>query len=353
MKYLGREYTKPELMAYAGNIRQIIGAERLQSIEGNADGARLIHVYNGSGMEFVLIESRCLDRLSMSYKGIPLNFLSKNGLFYPLRYLPTDADDTLKHLTGGMFYTCGMSNVGWECVDDGKKQVNHGRIKAMSASNVAVQGRWKGDDYEIEISSEMRETSLFDENISLRRTIRTSLGKPVVHIRDEIENESFEPQPFMYMYHLNLGFPFVDQETQVLTSAADISVRDPETKCFIDQYQRMDPPETPGREICLMHNFYKKGNVINGAINRRLNLGLYIKQNTEVMPFMHQWKTNIAGTYALGMEPANCHCEGRIRERELYQTLQTIKPFEKVVVDIELGIIEGTELLDQFERNMS
>lgn len=352
VKYLNREYTKSELMAYAGNIRQIIGAERLQLAEGNADGARLIRVYNGSGMEFFLVESRCLDMLSMTYKGIPMNFLSKNGLFYPLRYLPTDADDTLKHLAGGMFYTCGTANVGWECVDDGKKQVNHGRIKAMSATNVAVQGRWTEDDYEIEISGEIRETSLFDENMVLRRTIRTSLGKPVVHIRDEIENESFATQPFMYMYHLNLGFPFVDRETRVFTSPAEISVRDPETERFISQYQQMDAPESPGREICLMHAFREKGVVVNGAVNRRLGLGFYVRQNTETMPFLHQWKTNIAGTYAMGMEPANCHCEGRIREREVYHTLRSLKPFEKVVVEIELGILEGSEELDAFEQAM-
>lgn len=353
LKYLNRDYSKSELMAYVGNIRQIIGAERLQLAEGNADGARLIRVYNGSGMEFFLVESRCLDMLSMTYKGIPMNFLSKNGLFYPLRYLPTGAEDTLKHLTGGMFYTCGTANVGWECVDEGRAQVNHGRIKAMSATNVAVQGRWTADDYEIEISGEIRETSLFDENISLWRTIRTSLGKPVVHIRDEIENESFTIQPFMYMYHLNLGFPFIDKDTQVLTSPAEISVRGPETECFIPQYRQMDAPETPGREICLMHAFHKKGIVVNGAVNRRLGLGFYIRQNTEVMPFLHQWKTNIAGTYAMGMEPANCHCEGRVREREVYQSLRSLKPFEKTVVEIELGILEGSAELDAFEASMS
>ena len=350
MRYLGREYSKEELMAYVGNIRQLIGAERIQCAEGNADGARMIRVYNGSGLEFLVVESRCMDMLSMTYKGIPLNFLSKNGLVSPLRFLPTDAEDTLKHLTGGMFYTCGAANVGWECVDDGKRQVNHGRMKAMAASNTSVRGFWTDDDYEIEIRGEMRETSLFGENIALRRCIRTSFGRPSVIITDVIENESFAPQPFMYMYHMNLGFPLVDRETEILTAKADITVRDPETEPLICEYQKMDGPEHPGREVCLTHCFEKKGQVVNGAINRRLGLGFYVKQNTDTMPFLHEWKTNIAGTYALGMEPANCHCEGRVREREVYHTLRTLSPFEKITVEIEIGILDGQEQLEAFEK---
>lgn len=348
MRYLGREYSKKELMAYTGNIRQLIGAERLQYAEGNADGARLIRVYNGSGLEFLVTESRCMDMLSMTYKGIPINFLSKNGLVSPLRFLPADAEDTLKHLTGGMFYTCGTSNVGWECVDDNKRQVNHGRIKAMSASNTSARGFWTEDDYVIELQGEMRETSLFDENIALRRCIRTSFGEPALYITDVIENESYKPQPFMYMYHVNLGFPLVDSETEILISGADITVRDPETEPLICEYQKMDKPEHPGREVCLTHRFKKKGQVISGAINRRLGLGFYIRQNTDVMPYLHEWKTNIAGTYALGLEPANCHCEGRVREREVYRTLRTLSPFEKVTVEIEIGILEGQEQLEKF-----
>lgn len=353
MFYQGREYTKRALMAYVGNIRQLVGVERLRIAEGNADGAALIRVYNGSGMEFTLVESRCLDMLSMTYRGMPLNFLSKNGLVFPLRYQPFDADDTLKYLTGGMFYTCGAANVGWECTEDGRRLSNHGRMKAMSATNVVAGGYWQKDDYYIEVRGEMRETSLFAENIALRRTIRTDFGKPVVRIVDEIENEGLAPQPLMYMYHMNLGFPLIDREARVWTRPARISVRDAEMEPLIPQYRSMDAPEHPGREVCLMHDFLEKGEVVNGVVNRRLGLGFYIRQNTCVMPFMHQWKTNIAGTYALGLEPANCHCEGRVREREVYDTLQTLPPFGKVTVELELGILEGEEELDRFERSFA
>lgn len=348
MRYLGRDYTKREMLAYAGNIDQLAGATRLRLDEGNGDGARLIRVRNGSGLEFTLVESRCLDMLDMTYRGIPLNFLSKNGLVHPLRYLPQGGQDAQKYLAGGLFYTCGTANVGWECVDGGVQQVCHGRIKAMSAVNTAARAGWVGDDYEIEVRGEMRETALFAENVSLTRICRTNFGESVVRLTDIIENEGFGEQPFMYMYHLNLGFPLIDGDAAVFTRPAAISCRDPETQRFIPEYRSVDRPEYPGREVCLMHDFHEKGAVTTGVVNRRLGIGFYVRQDTRVMPFLHQWKTNIAGAYALGLEPANCHVEGRVREREVYGTLRTLKPFEKVRIDIELGVVEGAAL-DAFE----
>lgn len=339
MEVFGRNYTKKELLSYVGNMDQIAGVTRKKIQEGNGDGIRVMEVRNASGLEFSVMESRCMDIASMSYKGIPLNFLSKNGLVYPLRYLPPSSEDTLRHLCGGLFYTCGTQNVGYECVDQGEHLVCHGRIKAMSAAKTGAAAEWKAGDYEINISGEVRETSLFGENIVLRRKMRTSLGKPTLYITDEIENEGFEERPFMYMYHLNLGFPFVNEHTYIETEAATLGCRDAWAKPYMKDYEDMDRPEYPGREICLVHEFKEKKEVVTYAWNPEFKFGFYIKQDTRVMPFLHQWKTNCAGTYALGLEPANCHCEGRVKERE-YGTLRTIKPFEKIKVELELGIVE-------------
>lgn len=339
MKVFGREYTKRELLAYVGNVSQIAGVTRKRLAEGNGDGIRFLEVKNGSGMEFSVMESRCMDISSMTYRGIPLNFLSKNGLVYPLRYLPESSEDTLKHLCGGLFYTCGTQNVGYDCVDQGERQVCHGRIKAMSATNVSATARWVGDDYRICLYGEMRETSLFGENISLRRQIQVSMGKPVINIVDELENEGFEERPLMYMYHLNLGFPFADREMKIYVEPSEKSCRDAWARPYMEEYGKVDGPETPGREICMMHRFLEKKTVKTLAFNERLGFGFYIRQDTNVMPFLHEWKTNIAGAYAVGLEPANCHCEGRVQERR-YGTLRTLKPFETLRVEIELGITE-------------
>jgi len=221
----------------------------------------------------------------------------------------------------------------------------------MSATNTCATGAWAGDEYEIRLYGEMRETSLFGENLALRRTITTKCGEPVMHILDEIENESFSEQPFMYMYHINLGFPMVDRETEVCVEPAEITCRDPATREYIKDYRKVNAPEIPGREECLTHALHKRGRVVTGAVNRRLGIGFYVAQDSLTMPFLHEWKANIAGAYALGLEPANCHCEGRVRERETYKTLKTLKPFERVRIMLEIGILEGDAQLNAFMRN--
>ncbi len=346
MKVFGRDYTKQELLSYVGNINQIAGVTRKEQIDGNGDGIRFLEVKNGSGMEFSVMENRCMDVNSMSYKGISLNFLSKNGLVYPLRYLPESSEDTLRHLCGGLFYTCGTQNVGYDCVDAGERQVCHGRIKAMSAVNVAAAAHWTEDDYLIELYGEVRETSLFGENIALRRHMHVSMGKPAVKITDELENEGFEERPLMYMYHLNLGFPFADSEMKIYVEPSEKSCRDEWAAPYLSEYRMVEKPQVPGKEICIMHSFREKKQVTTLAFNERLGFGFYIKQDTNVMPFLHEWKTNIAGAYAVGLEPANCHCEGRVNERR-YGTLQTIAPFETVRVETELGILEDREQIEQ------
>lgn len=353
MQLFGRTYTKKELLAYAGNTSQLFGVTRKQLAEGNGDGARLMELRTGSGMECTVLESRCMDVYSMAYKGIPINFLSKNGLFYPLRTVPAGSEETLRYLTGGLLYTCGTGNVGWECVDDGRQQVCHGRIKSMSAANTAARGSWHGDDYEMELYGEVRETSLFGENISLCRTLRARAGESVLHLTDRIENEGFTPQPFMYLYHLNLGFPLIDTDARVYSEPARLTCRDKETEPYLGKWREVSEPDASGIEVCMMRDFTQKKLVTTGVVNRRLGLGFYVRQDTRVMPFLHHWKTNIAGAYAVGLEPANCHCEGRVREREVYRTLRTIQPFERIKVELTLGILEGDQALDRFEAQFA
>ena len=45
-------------------------------------------------------------------------------------------------------------------------------------------------------------------------------------------------------------------------------------------------------------------------------------------PVLVEWKMMGEGMYVVGVEPANCHVEGRVKERER-GTLQMLAPMEK------------------------
>ena len=77
----------------------------------------------------------------------------------------------------------------------------------------------------------------------------------------------------------------------------------------------------------------------HGAGNRRLQLGLYIKQRPDQLPFLWQWKQLTQGTYVAGLEPANCFGRGRADDRER-GTLKFLEPGQKQTYNLEVGVLD-------------
>ena len=54
------------------------------------------------------------------------------------------------------------------------------------------------------------EARLFGPNVELRRTIRSALGVPAIHIRDEFVNRGNTRVPHAWLLHINLGYPLLE-----------------------------------------------------------------------------------------------------------------------------------------------
>jgi hypothetical protein len=57
------------------------------------------------------------------------------------------------------------------------------------------------------------------------------------------------------------------------------------------------------------------------------------------LPVLVQWKMPGEGTHVLGIEPANCHLEGRAADR-IRGTLVSLAPGQMVEYNLELSISE-------------
>jgi hypothetical protein len=55
------------------------------------------------------------------------------------------------------------------------------------------------------------------------------------------------------------------------------------------------------------------------------------------------------GTYVLGLEPANCHVEGRASERASGR-LQHLQPGEIRAYRLEIGVLDGPQAMDEFRQ---
>ena len=57
----------------------------------------------------------------------------------------------------------------------------------------------------------MRQVALLGENLSLRRRIELRAGRPEIIITDRISNDGFVATPHMLLYHINVGWPLLDE----------------------------------------------------------------------------------------------------------------------------------------------
>jgi hypothetical protein len=74
------------------------------------------------------------------------------------------------------------------------------------------------------------------------------------------------------------------------------------------------PPPTPGyEERCYYHQFEGEGNA--RIFNPEIGKGLTISYDSAQLPYFTQWKMHGVSDYVLGLEPGNCHVDGRDKMR--------------------------------------
>lgn len=329
-KIYNKNFTKAELIRRVGNMKSIAAINRIICNEGKEDGVKTIEITNGV-LSATLLESRALDISSLKYKGIPLSFLGKNGVVSAALADPVTAP--LRSVTGGMFYTCGLTNVG-SAFSDG--DYFHGRMRLIPAQNVSIDTSWTDNDYVLTVKGEMWQNGVLCENLRLARTITTKLGSKTIKIMDTVTNEGFTTSPLMLMYHIVTGFPLLD-DTSELTIPAKEQAQE-------DAYYSAAPADDGAGSGSYFHNMLSDENGYGycSVYNPSLQLGLIIKFNINNLPYLSQWKSMQSGDYAMGIMPTNCFAAGRQTEIDR-KTLHTIEPEEKFYYEVSFTVIDSED----------
>jgi hypothetical protein len=346
----GKKLNKIELMKRIGNMDQYAHIKSYELSEGKTRGIKAIDVANGSGLEFTAIEGKCLDIIHMKYKGMNLNYMPKTGMVAP-GLVDMSGTEMLRSISGGMLYTCGLLNVGNACVDDGGSQLFHGRMKVTPAEHVCASGAWEGDEYVLRVSGEMREASLFGDNLVMRRIITTRTGSRSINICDEIENQNFREEGLMLLYHVNIGYPVLDAGARYVAPVIETEPYSDAAKSDMKNYMNICEPENDSGEQVFRHRFAceENGNSAAAVINDNIGIGVYLKYNTGMLPYSFEWKSMKSGDYAFGICPSTGNIKGRVYEKE-HGALKMIPPFGKARFDIEIGVLDGKSDIMDFEN---
>lgn len=320
-----------------GNMEQLASVRRMQYQDGLAGGLQGIEVKSGP-LRYVIAIDKCLDIVEASYQGININFLSKPGLQNRQHY-DSNGFQAQRSIMGGLFFTCGTDNVGTPDLEIPLPM--HGTLRQTPATHICSEAFWEGDKYTLRVSGEIRQAALFEENIVLKRTIETVFGEDTIKIHDEYRNDGFKKAPFMILYHWNLGHPFLDEGCEIRIPSQKAVLRGEENETKLP-WGQIEPPTDNLAEQVFFHEVLpnEKGLVTVGMYNPALDMTAQIEYCKEQLPLFTQWKSMASGDYVVGLEPCNCHVNGRKWEEE-NQSLKYINPGEIKEVSLNFKLIKG------------
>ena len=334
---------KKTLLSFVGSIQQVMHVRPVTYEEGRSRGMKAYEVKNGP-LQFTVLADKCLDIAYVSFLGHNINFLSKPGLM-GRNHFDTNGSEAQRSIMGGMLFTCGLENICAPCNIDGKDYPMHGRIRTTPADHVCADACWEGDQYTITLSGEMREAELFGENLVLRRKITTAYGQNRICIEDEITNEGFRPEPMMLLYHMNVGYPFLCEDSEIIIPTRKVTPRDETAAAHIENWNKMEPPKDNEPESVFLHDMAadQEGNTFAAIVNSVLGIGLKIEYNCKELPYFMQWKSIASGDYVVGLEPANSSVYGKPYHKK-ENSLHMIEPFATEKKRIVLTFLTGDKL---------
>lgn len=344
----GKEYTKEELLEKTGNISQVCGIREVTYNSGRAKGVDVIDVDAGN-LKFTVLNSRCLDIGQATYKGYPFSYLSKSGLRAPEYFVENKGRGFFDSFYGGLMVTSGLNNIGAESTVDGRDYGVHGEVANIPAELISKRMYWDEDEMIFEISGQINHSRFYAEDLVLTRTIQTKLGANSIKITDNIENKDFIPTPFMLLYHINFGFPFLDANSRLYTSKIKSSrARTFSAEKGLGTYNEFSNPFPEIEEECFYHEFEQEEPIITACLFNPMlgenGMGVYIKVDRRELPVFLQWKMMRSREYVCGLNPATNFAEGRKSALDSNQ-VKFLNPFEKRSFTIEIGITEGDGLI--------
>ena len=316
---------------YIGNEFQVYGVEEYTLHGGKAEGVRMLHAKNGLGLDMTISLSRNGDIVSLSYKGKNVSYITPNGIVSS-NYYDNKGDGWIKSFTAGFLTTCGYDNVGVPCVFNGQELGLHGNI-----SHTPVE-RFSYDylDDKIVIKMVVLKEEIFSSKIFRERTIEISLKENKFTINDRFVNRGGEDAPLCLLYHINLGYPLLKEDSILNIDYESFEPRNEHSRKYMDEHLTMLKPTPNFQEMCYYHKM-KTGTASLYSPSEKF--GIKLSFDKEVLPQFVEWKMMGVRDYVLGLEPGNVTPDGRVENEKAGRVLY-LKPGDTKEYNIEVTLYD-------------
>jgi hypothetical protein len=348
------------LLRRVGRLEQFAGVRLVTLEDGSERGVRVLEFRSGSGFDLDVLVDRGFDVGRCSHGGRSLTWLSPTGVRGPW-FAEQEGLGWLRGFGGGLLTTCGLDHAFGPAVDNaarfhypGKQTESyglHGRVSSTPARLLGYGERWDGDRCVLFAEGEVRQAAVFGEQLVLRRRIEVRAGESRLTIADEVANDGFDPVTHMLLYHVNVGWPVVDDGAEVLAPATSVRSRGGEP---IGGYRQLHGPAAGYVEQVFEHDLAAEpdGRVPVAVVNRALGLGAYQVYRRDQLPFHFVWRMLGEGTFVVGIEPSTNRPAGRAAARERRELVE-LAPGERRRYELELGALDGAAEIDRFAARVA
>lgn len=292
---------------YVGHPAQLCGIEEVTLCKGKGKGMNLLLIRNGKGLDITLCADRCMDISRITFCGENMGYFGAPGYVAP-SYHDDKGAGFLKSFTGGFLTTCGLTAVGSPCTDEGEDLPLHGVIGNTPSESYYY---FETDD-EIIVNAVVREASMFGRKMILNRKYTISKTENLITIDDKVENMGSSTSPCMLLYHFNMGYPLLSENSKVYIPNTSALARNPHAQEGFDKKLEMEVPQSDYVEMCFFYDVKEKDGMAHvGIYNPDIKKGMKMSYDKNALDCFTQWKMMGECEYVLGLEPGNCNPDGR------------------------------------------
>ena len=363
MEFFAAGHSAAALRRRVGHMSQLGGVRLLTSDNGPSRGVRLLEFRTGTGLSFEIGVDRGFDIGRADYRGAALGWLPPTLLPGPWYFEDQANFGWLRAGLGGFNNTCGLIHIGNPETADvahynfPARVVDrygvHDRAALIPAEIVSLDERWEGERYVMQAVGRVTQAQTYGENLVLTRTYRAVLGESAFTMEDIVENRGYLPTEHMLLYHINAGYPFVDEGAELIAPSLGtprllFGDADPADRA---SWSRFIAPQKNWVQQTFEHRMRPdaKGEVEVAIFNPRLfgGTGLSVAYDAATLPNYIEWRMMGEGQYAVGIEPCS-NGFGRAAVKEA-GALIVLQPGESRRYRLRVAII-GSERAAELRR---
>lgn len=312
--------------ARSGAVERAWAPRAVRVDDGPSTGRRQIELRHLGGLEVTVEVDQFLDLGEASWNGEVVSFVAPTTAPH--------AESWARRWQGGLLTTCGLTAVGVASEADGG---THGRAHRVPATVTRSEGRWTPEGrYELLVDGFLREGAVFQQNLTVTRSVRAEVGVSRIRLHDVVRNEGFVAEPVRLLYHVNLGWPLLHGGAVV---AADAQVPEETAPGASDDgaWRRVvdEPEPAAGEQVDALDAVAGPDGWAVATLSGEAGT-VTVRFRPEQLPFLTVWRSTAAGSYALGIEPGTCwpsHAVGPDRGK----AGRIVQPGESFEVDLDLS----------------